>query len=99
MKDKSFKGRTTECFINGITKGVRDFDEYISANIAKSDIFRLLTNPLYFVEQMPAPKGTVISQAQRAMLYDIAIGSIQSDKEFAKMSNNFTELVPYLERL
>lgn len=98
MKDKSFKGRATECFINGIAKGVRDFDEYISANIAKSDIFRLLTNPLYFVEQMPAPKGMVVSQAQRGMLYDIAKGIIQTDKEFAESCNNFTELVPYLER-
>jgi DNA repair exonuclease SbcCD ATPase subunit len=92
-KDKSFRKRETECSINGIAKGVRDFDEYISANIARSDIFRLLTNPLYFTEQMPAPKGMVISQAQRNMLYEIAKEQIATDKQFAENNPIFLNLL------
>lgn len=97
-KDKTFRKRETECFINGITKGVRAFDEYISANIARSDIFRLLTNPLYFTEQMLPPKGIVISQAQRNMLYEIAKDTIASDKLFAESNPDFAELVEHLKR-
>ena len=97
-KDKTFRKRETECFINGIKKGVRDFDEYISANIAKTDVFRLLTNPLYFTEQMLPPKGMVLSQAQRNMLYDIAKDKIATDKLFAESNPEFAELVEPLKR-
>ncbi len=97
-KDKTFRKRETECFINGIAKGVRDFDAYISDSIAKTEVFRLLTNPLYFTEQMLPPKGMVISQAQRNMLYEIAKDSIASDKLFAESNPDFAELVEPLKR-
>ena len=98
-KDKTFRKRETECFINGIKKGVRDFDnEYISANIAKTEVFRLLTNPLYFTEQMLPPKGMVLSQAQRNMLYDIAKDKIATDKLFAESNPDFAELVEPLKQ-
>ena len=97
-KDKTFRKRETECFINGIAKGVRDFDAYISDSIAKTEVFRLLTNPLYFTEQMLPPKGMVISQAQRNMLYEIAKEHIATDKQFAESNPDFAELIEPLKR-
>ena len=47
---------------------------------------------------MLPPKGMVISQAQRNMLYEIAKDSIASDKLFAESNPDFAELVEPLKR-
>jgi DNA repair exonuclease SbcCD ATPase subunit len=46
-----FTGHTTDHFVDGVPVKKKEYDEYIS-NIAREDIFKLLTNPMYFNEHL-----------------------------------------------
>ena len=94
-RDKTFKEYKTECFINGIAKGVRDFSLEIG-KIIDENVFKLLTNPLYFTEQMIVSKGETVSQRQRKYLYDMA--SIKSDIDSAKRLKKYSFILDPLER-
>ena len=94
-RDKTFKEYKTECFINGIAKGVRDFSLEIG-KIIDENVFKLLTNPLYFTEQMIVAKGETVSQRQRKYLYDMA--GIKSDIDSAKRLKRYSFIVAPLER-
>lgn len=94
-RDKTFKGYKTECFINGIEKGVRDFSLEIS-KIIDENVFKLLTNPLYFTEQIIIAKGETISQRQRKYLYEMA--EIKSDIDSAKKLKKYSSIIEPLER-
>ncbi len=48
---QEFTGHTTDYYVNCVPVGKREYDDQIKA-IANEDIFRLLTNPLYFNECM-----------------------------------------------
>ena len=47
----TFTGHTTDYFIDGVPKQKKDFVERVN-DIAKEDLFKLLTNPAYFNEQL-----------------------------------------------
>ncbi|RKD22578.1 hypothetical protein BEP19_09970 [Ammoniphilus oxalaticus] len=46
-----FGGHTTDYFIDGVPTKKRDYDEFIS-NMIEEDVFKLITNPAYFNEQL-----------------------------------------------
>lgn len=94
-RDKTFKEYKTECFINGIEKGVRDFSLEIG-KIVDENVFKLLTNPLYFTEQMIVSKGETVSQRQRKYLYEMA--GIKSDIDSAKRLKKYSSIIEPLER-
>ena len=49
--EASFSGHTTDFFVNGVPVKKKDYQEAIE-RIVKEDTFKLLTNPLYFNEQL-----------------------------------------------
>ena len=49
--EKTFSGHTTDYYIDGVPRQKKDFTDFIS-NLIDESIFKLLTNPLYFNEQM-----------------------------------------------
>lgn len=83
-----FKEYKTECYINGVKKGVREFEKLIS-EIVSTQHFRLLTNPRYFSEELEW-------QERRELLFDLA--KIQSETDIANADENFKVLVPYIEK-
>lgn len=94
-RDKKFSGRTSECYINGIPVGAKEFESYI-ANIVNEDVFKLLTFPNYFTELMPPAKGETVSQRQCKTLR--AMANIESDKDIAEKKAEYKPIVELLNR-
>lgn len=94
-KDKKFSGYKTECYINGIPCGVKDFDNYIGS-IVTEDVFKLLTFPNYFTELITPSKGETVSQAQCRMLKSLA--NVKNDKDIASSKKSYAPLLELLER-
>lgn len=59
--DREFAGHETEYFINGIPKSKTEYTAFIKG-IADEDVFRLLTNPMYF-------NNTLDKKKRREMLF------------------------------
>lgn len=95
-KDKKFSGYKTECFINGIPVGIKEFEEYISDCVGQEEVFKLLTFPNYFTELMTISKGETVSQRQCKALRHMA--NVESDKNIAESENAFKPLVELLKR-
>ncbi len=95
-KDKTFKKYQTECNINGLPVTVRDFDKYIVDNIAETEVFKLVTNPKYFTEQITLSKGETVTMRQRNLLYSIV--EMKSDLEVVRETPKFQELEDQLAR-
>lgn len=49
--EPEFTGNTTECFIDDVPKKISEYQKFV-ANIVNEDIFKLLTDPLYFNEKL-----------------------------------------------
>lgn len=94
-RDKKFSGYVTECFVNGIPKGVKDFDSYISG-IVSEDVFKMLTFPNYFTELISPAKGETVSQRQCRVLRSMAC--VEDDKSIALSENAYKPLVELLDR-
>jgi DNA repair exonuclease SbcCD ATPase subunit len=77
-----FTGHETSYYIDGVPKSKKEYDAFIN-NIADESIFKLLTNPLYFNEQLHWQK-------RRELLIEIC-GEVSdrevilSNKELAKL--------------
>ena len=84
--DKVFDGHTTEYQINGVPTSKGEYQAYI-AEIAPENIFRMLTTPVFFSEQLTW-------QARRELLVN-AFGEV-SDAEILAANQ---ELAPLAERL
>jgi len=104
-RQKEFTGKyKTICEVNGIDKGVKGFDEHLS-EVVGADIFKLLTNPLYFCEQIVPIKGELIWQKQRKLLFEISdcqtdIDIINSEEEYLELSEpmkRFSDVGEYLK--
>lgn len=61
--DREFQGHETEYLINGIPKSKAEYNAFIKA-IVEEDIFRLITNPMYF-------NNNLDKKARRTMLFDV----------------------------
>ena len=61
--DREFQGHETEYIIDGIPKSKAEFTAFVKS-IADEDVFRLLTNPMYFNNNLDKKK-------RREMLFDI----------------------------
>jgi DNA repair exonuclease SbcCD ATPase subunit len=61
--DREFQGHETEYIIDGIPKSKAEYTAFIK-DIADEDIFRLLTNPMYF-------NNNIDKKKRREMLFDI----------------------------
>ena len=94
-KDKKFSGYKTECYINGIPCGVKDFDNYIGS-IVTEDVFKLLTFPNYFTELVTPSKGETVSQVQCRMLKSLA--NVKNDKDIASSKKSYEPLLGLLDR-
>ena len=84
--DKVFDGHTTEYQIDGVPKSRGEYQAYI-ADVAPENIFRMLTTPVFFSEQLTW-------QARRELLVN-AFGEV-SDAEILAAN---PELAPLGERL
>lgn len=62
---EKFKGNTTDYFINDNKMSKTDYENYIRKNIIKVDMLKLLTDPLYFNENLHWKK-------QREIIFNIA---------------------------
>lgn len=82
---EEFTGNTEERLYNDVPCSVREWQEKI-ASIYSEDIFKFITNPLYFSAQKP--------DVQRAMLFRMAGGV--SDDEIAAGNTEFQELLANL---
>ena len=85
---KTFTGHTTDYFIDDIPVKKKEYDEQVN-QIISDDIFKLLTNPLYFNEQLD-------QKQRRKILLDMIDST--SDIDIAIHSKN-QELVDLVERL
>lgn len=71
--DEVFTGHTTDCYVSGVGVSKTEFEEEVK-NIAPENIFRLLTDPKYYNEQLHWKK-------RRKILTDY-IGGISSEEVF-----------------
>lgn len=95
-RDKTFKKYQTECFINELPKTVSDFEKYIAENVADNELFKLLTNPKYFTEQITLKKGETVTMRQRSMLYEMA--EVAGDEKIIESNPKFDSLKEELVR-
>ncbi|MGN0875356.1 MAG: hypothetical protein ACI4OZ_09240 [Akkermansia sp.] len=51
QQEEVFRGNTTECSWNGIPVKVTDFQRRVEDNIISDNIFKMITNPRYFLTQ------------------------------------------------
>lgn len=79
---KEFTGHTTDYFIDGVPAKKKEYDAYI-AEICSEDIFKLLTNPGYFNEQLHWEKRRQILLEVCGDLTDEEV--IASDKALSKL--------------
>lgn len=82
---EEFTGNTEERLYNDVPCSVKEWQEKI-ASICPEDVFKFITNPLYFSSQK--------ADVQRTMLFRM-IGGV-SDEEIAKDNAAFQSLLSYL---
>lgn len=82
---EEFTGNTEERLYNDVPCSVKEWQEKIAA-ICPEDVFKFITNPLYFSSQK--------ADVQRTMLFRM-IGGV-SDEEIAKDNAAFQSLLSYL---
>lgn len=85
---KTFTGHTTNYFIDDVPVKKKEYDEKVSS-IVSDDIFKLLTNPMYFNEHL--------DQKQRRKILLDMIEDV-TDRDVAEHSKN-DELFDLIERL
>lgn len=73
-----FTGHTTDYFIDGVPSKKKEYEQLIS-ELIDEDIFKLLTNPAYFNEQLKW-------QDRRKVLLEVA-GDVNDDEVIASNSN------------
>ena len=95
-RDKKFSGYKTECFINGIPTGIKEFEKYIADSVGEEEVFKLLTFPNYFTELMTTANGETVSQRQCKALKHMA--NVESDKSIAESEEAFQPLTELLKR-
>lgn len=95
-RDKKFSGYKTECFINGIPTGIKEFEKYIADSVGEEEVFKLLTFPNYFTELMTTANGETVSQRQCKALKHMA--NVESDKSIAESEEAFQPLLALLKR-
>lgn len=95
-RDKKFSGYKTECFINGIPTGIKEFEKYIADSVGEEEVFKLLTFPNYFTELMTTANGETVSQRQCKALKHMA--NMGSDKSIAESDEAFQPLLELLKR-
>lgn len=95
-RDKKFSGYKTECFINGIPTGIKEFEKYIADSVGEEEVFKLLTFPNYFTELMTTANGETVSQRQCKALKHMA--NVESDKSIAESEEAFQPLLELLKR-
>ena len=95
-RDKKFSGYKTECFINGIPTGIKEFEKYIADSVGEEEVFKLLTFPNYFTELMTTANGETVSQRQCKALKHMA--NVESDKSIAESEEAFQPLLELLNR-
>ena len=95
-RDKKFSGYKTECFINGIPTGIKEFEKYIADSVGEEEVFKLLTFPNYFTELMTTANGETVSQRQCKALKHMA--NVESDKSIAESEETFQPLLELLKR-
>lgn len=83
-----FKELKTEAFINGVKKGVREYEKQI-AEFVEFNYFKLLTNPRYFSEELEW-------QSRRELLFKLA--NLQGETAIASTNEKFRPLIPHLEK-
>ncbi len=87
--EPKFTGHTNEYFVNGVPKNEREFKATIAAICPSEEVFKMLTNPAYFNEQMKW-------QDRRKILFDIGgeltdMDVINSDPELAPLAEALDE--------
>lgn len=94
---KEFNGYSTQCFINGIPKSVKDFEKEVYHILSIGmDEFNLLTNPKFLTEQIKGGKGVLDWQKRRELLYILT--SFETDKELVKQNQKFAQLESVLNK-
>ncbi len=83
----TFKENKTECYINGVKKGVKEYETYIAEICGGEQKFKMLTNPRYFCEKMEWKE-------RRKILFDVC-GALNDEEIIAQHE----ELVPLKEKI
>ena len=83
--EETFQGHKLECYVNDVPCNVSEYNRKV-AEICEEQVFKYITNPLYFCTQKP--------EVQRAMLFRMA-GNI-SDDEIAAGNDDFKALLANL---
>lgn len=85
--EEVFKGNTTECTWDGVPIRVSEYQKRVKEVIIEDSLFKMITNPRYFAEQMKW-------QDQRQVLLDMA--GTKSDAEIAAGRDDFKALLAEL---
>lgn len=83
--EETFQGHKLECYVNDVPCNVSEYNRKV-AEICEEQVFKYITNPLYFCSQKP--------EVQRAMLCRM-VGNI-SDDEIAAGNDDFKALLTNL---
>lgn len=86
--EKEFTGHTNKYYIDGVPSNKKEYTEKIE-EIISEDVFKLLTNPMYFNEQLGWKE-------RRELLLKIA--GKKSDSEIAEASND-KDLIDFIHEL
>lgn len=86
--EEVFKGNVTECTWDGVPVKVGDYQKRVAQEVIDDTVFKMITNPRYFAEQMKW-------QLQREVLLEMA--GTASDYEIAAGNADFKALLDGLE--
>lgn len=82
--DEVFKGNVTECVLDGVPVSVTAFQKRVREEFVDETLFKMITNPAYFVEHMKW-------QQQRETL--LLMGGVRSLEEVAADNAEFRKLL------
>lgn len=98
-RDKKFSDYKTNCFINGLSVNIGDFNKFINDNICDNDVYKIISTPKTFSEDTPKQNKELQWQAQRRLLMSLLPENILgNDVTLAEQKNDFRQLVEPLKR-
>lgn len=82
--NKEFSGHTTDYYINGVPSKKKDFDNLIEESFGSPERLQILTDPLFFAEDLPWEK-------RRAILIGMS-GGLTDDEVFSRLGDKTASL-------
>lgn len=94
---KEFTGDyKTECSINRLKCGPRDFEKWIEEHICNPEIFRLIHDVRYFTENIATKSKERPWEAQRRLLFSLV--NVKTDADYARSKKKYFDISDELSK-